>query len=145
MSQQSREIGKEQMSEFRAYKGQIFPNYGSSDMEQYAYHLDKRSESDWKTALTLYLQAEYSTEEKIDYLYRHKFKRELIVHVVIRRNTPDNFALIEDHGGAHWVNVSEGSVSDYYVSHDDGETWESIALYRAPIASEYTQEELPCR
>jgi hypothetical protein len=133
------------MSEFRAYRGQIFPDYGCSDIEQYEYCLDKHSESGWKTVLTLYLQAEHSTEEKIDYLYRHKSKREMILHVLTYRDTPANFALIVDHGGEHWINVNiEGSISDYYVSHDDGETWQSITLYRAPIASEYTQEELPC-
>jgi hypothetical protein len=114
-------------------------------MELYEYWLDKKTASGWTTVLTLNLQAEYpALEERMDYLYRHKSTGELILHVQTYRDTPANFAWLVDHGGEHWSNVHiEGRIADYYVSHDDGETWQSITLNREPRASEYVKEELP--
>jgi len=88
----------------------------------YEYFLEKKKGNNWKTVLTLELSSERMTSGKIDKLYRHKTKKEMLV--------------------IHVDELGSSRVSDYYISYDEGDEWFSAYYENEPDEKEYDREDL---
>ena len=83
--------------------------------------VQRQGETGWQDVLELSLESGRSWGDRIDLLYRHKNKPELLLHI---------------EGFGYWGDF------EFYESLDNGLTWNPIPLHREPNPDEYVKEEL---
>ena len=106
-------------TKFRVLRGEILFSDGEDNV--HIQYLQKLEGAGWVNVLELHLEGGRSWGDEIDYLYRHRSRNELLVHVS---------------GFGYWGDT------EYYRSTDGGSTWEPTQYTREPNPAEYTRESL---
>ena len=106
-------------TQFRIRKGQTL--FDDEEDSVSVYHVQRYNGLLWQEVLQLSLESGRSWGDRIDLLYRHQTRQELLLHI---------------EGFGYWGDF------EFYQSLDDGLTWNPIPLKREPNPNEFTREEV---